>query len=152
MTSKQRISVQCLVLICVAISGCVISPPDASITFSGDLETAGNQLQVNGSIYDTKSDNTHHNVKLYSYDDNKELLQVTPVGDLTGRLDVSVTIQPIPKYIIIHTDDFWDDDTDDFFEPRVTRVMYLERMEDGNYSRSGLATSRDELPVVPEAE
>jgi hypothetical protein len=152
MTSKQQTSVLCLVLVCVAISGCVITPPDISISFLGDVETAGNQVQVDGSIGDSMSDNTYHDVRLYSYDDEKKLLQVTPVGDLTGRLEVSMTIQPIPKYIIIYSDDFWEnEDTDDFWETRDVTVMYLERMENGNYSRRGQATSPDELPVNPAA-
>lgn len=144
--SNQYISVLCLVLIGLSLSGCVITGPPPAITFSGELETAGNQLQMDGSIGDTTGTgpDTYENVTIYFYSDQKKLIQLERVGDLTGRKEVSVAVKPVPKYIVIDSEDFW--------EVKRISVMYMQRMENGNYSQSGQATSRDELPVVPKAE
>jgi len=99
---------------------------------------------MDGTVGDTTGTgpDTYENVTIYFYSNQKKLIQLERVGDLTGRKEVSVAVKPVPKYIIIDSEDFW--------EVKRISVMYMQRMENGNYSQSGQATSRDELPVVPE--
>lgn len=137
----RRYSLCLVLLILISLSGCLTPGPGTAITYSGDLNTTGEQLQMNGTIHDTTGSGPFHNVTLYFYTEEANLLNETAVGTLTGQRDVSLTVSPSPNYIIIDSPDFW--------EINQIDVVYFVRQGDGTYAEE-TATARGELPVEPE--
>ena len=129
-----------LLVVLLAVSGCTTPGPGTAITYSGDLQTVGDRLQMNGTIHDTTGSGPFENVTVYFYTEEGRLVTSTAVGTLTGQRDVSVTVSPPPAYVVIDSPGFW--------ERAEIEVVYFEREPGGNYAEHTV-TAREGLPVQP---
>jgi len=137
MTAHWRLA---LLIITLAVSGCMTPGPGTAITYSGDLHTNDTQLRMTGTIHDTTGSGPFDNVTVYFYTDSRDLITATDVGTLTGQQDITASVSPVPEYIVIDSPDFWEQDRID--------VVYFERESGENYTEH-TATARQDLPVQP---
>lgn len=126
------------------LAGCAYVPSgdEANIGFTGSLDTSSSSFSMEGNITvggGIPDRQTYRDVTVNLYSKDGKLLLSKKLGNLqvdVGRLDVSITIQSVPRYVIIESPDFWQE---------AMQVEYYVRM-DSNYSVE-YASARDELPV-----
>jgi len=130
------------------VGGCLTSlnpGPGASIMFSGSFNTSDGEFVMNGRIVETTGENrVYENVRILLYTSETELERRVSVGDLDSHIDVHIEAKDLPKYVILHSPDFWTDDS--------TGVEYYELGQDGMYISYDVG-SKSKLPVeLPDSE
>jgi len=113
--------------------------------FSGSFNTSDGEFVMNGRIVETTGENrVYENVRILLYTSETELERRVSVGDLDSHIDVHIEAKDLPKYVILHSPDFWTDDS--------TGVEYYELGQDGMYISYDVG-SKSKLPVeLPDSE
>jgi len=135
----QKSIIILLLVTAIPLSGC--GGPTAIISFQGDIKQSNGLFIMNGTVVDeTYSDEHYNNVSIYFYNEDEKLINKTWVGDTRSGKNVNVTLDSIPKYVIIYSPGFWDDST-------MTVDYWV--LEDGQYMVE-TAEEQSDLPVVPD--
>lgn len=134
----------CVVLCVVLLAGCSYAPRGdtvhvnyyGSINSSSEFHMEGHLASEGGS----PEQDVFKDVTLQLYSAEGDLVASDQLGDLQadhGRLNVSITEETIPKYVVFVSPDFWR-------EPMS--VPYFTRQDEEYVLHE--ATSKDELPVT----
>ena len=136
--NKITLSSVCLILL-VVLSGC--TGPQGIIRYDGDIQISEGRFFLNGEIQDQSfQSNTYKKVTVYLYA-NSTLLKKNEVGELNRSVNVSMTSETVPRYIVISSPDFWGPLTN-------VDVAYYERLEGEDFTAHAIG-KRSELPVQP---
>jgi hypothetical protein len=149
MSRKQTTVVVLLIL--VVLTGCgrlEQYPPqgaESNIYYDGSINAESDGLRMSGRFYVdspsqppiTKFDNT----VLYFFSESGEQLSAEPLGTFNSSIEIEISINSTPEYVILNSPDFWGNET-------VT-VPYFVRKDSSYFAES--AASRDALPVAPPA-
>jgi|GEM_PF-5364530 len=137
-----NIFVVCILMAASLIAGCTTPHGDeVSVGFSGEIGISNDSFRMTGNITSgsAPADQTaFNNVSVVLVNSGSAPNERYRLGDLpgtAGRLPVAISTNDPPAFVVIVSDDFWDEQV---------AVQYWERV-DGEY-HSHEATSRSELP------
>jgi len=138
----RSISVVCLIF-ALLLAGCGAEP--VSIDISGEFNMTERGFRLDGEISEagtTGGKDVYRDVVVCLIDENGQILNRTQPQNMRlsqGEKNVTVSSDRVPKYVIIHSPDFWD-------VPDVS-VTYYTRISDGEGFRSHVVQNAEELPV-----
>ena len=143
---KKSISVAAFGLLIVGLlAGCSYVPQgeEVEVGYVGPINSSGGQFQMDGHLSSgggssDKEQFRHVTVQLYAADGT--LLCEREVGSLdadSGHLNVSVTADVVPQYVVFTSPDFWSEQT---------HVSHFEQSSGGEYNRE-YVSAKSELPV-----
>lgn len=134
-------------LLLVSISGCFLDPSGAPhMSYVGELEvTEDGGFVMDGEVgFTTSAPGSFDDVRLCFYDDSGVVFHEVELGSMPPERNISVALDRAPKYIVLHSPDFYSEDVTYFYYERErwnSSVGYSERSI-GHPS---------ELPVDPRA-
>jgi len=137
-----------LCLACVLLSaGCVGEPGrGVSIAISvGGMNVTEESFRIDGEIAQAGSvgdPDVYRDVMVCLIDETGQILNRTQPMDMKsspGVMNITVSSNEVPKYVIIHSPDFWDD-------PDI-RVAYYTRPSDSKGFAEHFVQNVDGLPV-----
>ncbi|QCC52026.1 hypothetical protein [Halapricum salinum] len=143
-----------LVAIVIVTSGCQwytsTSTQGTSIEFEGSFNVSEGDFTIEGQIVNYAREGEQHSfedLRVYLYSENETVLNSTRFDRLETRSPrFSLSASKLPEHIIIYSDGFWQID-----EFKVEYYSHTE-MESSIPYDPDFATSKDELPVIPDAE
>lgn len=117
--SKQSL-VAFTLLAATFLSGCTTSANHHDVEFAGDIEIQNGQFVMDGNVsvsIGAAPDTTFRNISVVLYNDHKEVIRRSSVGDLSTHgppqsQPINLTTDTIPSYVVIESRDFWQSDTD----------------------------------------
>lgn len=116
-------------------AGCIRTEPGrgADVGFRGTMNATDSQFIMDGRVTlggGIPKQDVFQDVTIFFFAENGSFIDSRPVGNLSGFVNVSVTIDRVPYYVVINSPDFWE-------EPRIV-VSY--------YYRVGTGSDRDYAP------
>jgi hypothetical protein len=137
----------------VVLSGCVfvetVQQPEAAIDFNGTINTTGEEIQIDGQIrdeFDFTAEHTYRDVVVCVYDGNETLLHKTPPRDMgpsSSRINVSITVDTVPEFVVVNSTDFWRDDRD----VEVAYFVVSARNDESEQLRGNFVENPESIPV-----
>lgn len=148
---KRKLTLAMAVLMAVS-AGCVWSTSapkgGVAIDFEGSINVSSDGFSMDGKVINFgQKQLTFENVSVYLYDENRTLIRSTRVGPLELESSpFSIHSDTLPKYVIVYSEDFWRAEQIDMdYYMRITT-------DEGVSYQVERATSKDDLPVIPDAE
>lgn len=141
---RNKLRVVSIILLTVS-SGCLLSSgPGESIGFSGELTASTEEFHMDGDIINGARGDppVFENVTVYLFAANKTLIHKEPAGKLVRRAAVSIEIERVPKYVIIHSEEFW-------HVGKISVSYYVLHQDDEIVYSEHVVSEKDELPVKP---
>lgn len=142
-----------LAVVCLSVvlmtAGCIGGdpPPKTEIAYSGSFNVSNDSFRMVGAVTENgyhPDKKTYRGIMVCFYSDRGELLFKTPPKTMneTRRTSVSVTLDRVPKYVIINSSGFWSAE-------RVQRVAYYGMMTNGGEPvyKEKWADHHEELPI-----
>lgn len=145
---NRRVLLLMVVVVVLATSGCMRVEPGPNaptiINFYGEMNatdsgfTMDGQILMGGALPDQE---VFEDVTVYLFTENGTLIKSHVAGDLSKPVNVTITAEKTPYYVIVDSPDFWS-------ESHI-KVEYYRRL-DSNVNRDFGEVeirSRDEYPV-----
>lgn len=145
----KQLAIALALLVAVSLSGCFVEGGEGgTLDFEGEIDVSDGNFAMNGHLeYDgwALTADSFRSIVIELYTEDGTLLHRESIGEMRNsseQLDVAISFDTIPYYIIIDSPDIWGGSTD---------VPYYVRSEDrdSGYERH-LINERSELPITPE--
>jgi hypothetical protein len=147
--SGKAVALIAVLLLLAVTAGCgrfERYPPDSeevNIYYEGSIKATDDGFQMNGTYYVDSPGNPSitefNDTVVYLYSENGEQLATERLGPFDGSVDVELSANATPKYVILDSPDFWGD--------HPVSVNYFVRKESSYVVES--VTARDQLPLRP---
>ena len=118
MKGKKKTLFASVFVVLIVLSGCSTTSVNYNeVYYNGNLGVDNDTFRMDGVIQlglGAQPSVNYTNVSIVLYDGNKERTRRVPIGYLSSEpgdnnlsLNVSITSQKIPKYVVIESPDFW---------------------------------------------
>jgi len=115
-----------------------------TIYYDGDIKVENSTFEMQGNIYELSSvDKRYNDFAVYLYTTNGTVINSTAVKQFSGEMEVSISSNKTPEYVVFYSPEFWTKGNMD--------ILYLVRQNESGevFYRGGSAFSREELPFTP---
>lgn len=147
MTPRHFIGPAVVVVLSVMLAGCVPAGDVATVTYAGSMNASNSTFEIDGYLSvggGIAERDVYHNVTVSLYKEDGTEISTTELGDLfvDSELEVSITSDEVPYYIVFKSPDFWGEDT--------SFPYYVfdedDHYQDVDYKQEGVL-SKEDLPV-----